>query len=392
MKKQYFGVLGLAFGVLLVSGCSQQTPIEDSKPKEKITSSTEKAIETKEKTKDSTEKNKEKKEISLTKEEISLAVYLDNYLDQHSDKTIETALADVVEQKEFAITSINKDSFNVTQAPALSGGLVASEVTITSDSISSKNFHGNQLKYEKDFTIKELTDKYGAYQDKLKEIVSASVSKSDKTSNLSNEELAMAVYVDNYLAGDISATINNLLSDAHLIFTDTSTGFSIVQGSYSSQEDITVNDNTITCILHSGATDTVEKSFNSNEINTKYENYSTKLKELITLGKSNSQKDSSDNVDTKNLTEEQVKTWMKNYLIQYENMDLDMVNNRVIVELSTDDDGYLIVNPRSTGGQAISSMGWYRINQEGALQKQNMSDNSWQTVSTTYLGSTQGGE
>ncbi|ODJ55092.1 hypothetical protein BFR38_09645 [Brochothrix thermosphacta] len=108
---------------------------------------------------------------TFSQEEIAVTVYLNNYLNQYPNKNIDTAISDVLNQSEFRINKLNEGHFIINQSPILSSGVLASEVTFDTDSISSKDFNGNQLKYEKTYNIKELTKTYSGYLDKIKQVI-----------------------------------------------------------------------------------------------------------------------------------------------------------------------------------------------------------------------------
>ncbi|MGX7014120.1 hypothetical protein ESZ54_10065 [Vagococcus silagei] len=152
------------------------------------------------KSKVSTKKgNSSTSEKLFSPEEIAVAIYLDNFLNQFPNKTIEDALVDTLGQPDFVIATPTNGIFMVNQSTHLSNGVLSSEITISDDNISSKNFNGNQLKYEKQYVNKELTKTYINYQSDIQKIIAHSeeikkTRESPQTSKMKTKE-----DVDKYL-------------------------------------------------------------------------------------------------------------------------------------------------------------------------------------------------
>lgn len=83
------------------------------------------------------------------------------------------------------------------------------------------------------------------------------------------------------------------------------------------------------------------------------------------------------------ITVAQSKQWVRNYLIKVEKKDANMVNNQTVIFTSFDENGNLILNPRSDGPNSFSSLGFFKINEYGELEQENPSYGYWEVVSTT---------
>ncbi|MGY3767052.1 hypothetical protein ACWOAH_11045 [Vagococcus vulneris] len=196
----------------------------------------------------------------------------------------------------------------------------------------------------------------------------------------------MAIYIDNYLqSDDISGTINQFITEPtkKIIFTQTADGYSLAQGTRSSQEDFIIKNNSIICILHDGATDTIEKNYDINEINQKYQNYEAELTQLVESGEQAASTTPA-SINTKNLTNDQAITWIRNYLIQTGNSNEDLKKISYMPQMSTD--GYLeiFLYTSNVTGEHKTIQALYRIDENGHLQLSS-SSNTWETVSTSYI-------
>ncbi|MEQ7219438.1 hypothetical protein ABQD64_13530 [Vagococcus fluvialis] len=152
------------------------------------------------KSKVSTKKgNSSTTEKLFSSEEIAVAIYLDNYLNQFPNKTIEDAIVDTLDQPDFVIATPTNGIFMVNQSTNLSNGVLSSEITISDDNISSKNFNGNQLKYEKQYVNKELTKSYINYQSDIQKIIAHSEENKKTRESPQTSKMKTKEDVDKYL-------------------------------------------------------------------------------------------------------------------------------------------------------------------------------------------------
>ncbi|MDT2841026.1 hypothetical protein [Vagococcus carniphilus] len=209
-----------------------------------------------------------------------------------------------------------------------------------------------------------------------------------KVTQFTHEELAMAVYVDNYVDNhkDITSTIDSINSNQNLTMSEENNLFTISQGTYSSQQNISIVDTEIVCTIHSGKDNSVEKKLEVKSINEKYEKYHDQIQNMIAIGKNNNEKLAKNSIDTKNLSTEQAITWVKNYLIQQgaNNDEFD----EVIFKTQMSSEGYLEIciytwNLAKTA-QTLSSI--YRISSDGKLEQgSTSSSDTWSVVSDSYI-------
>lgn len=143
--------------------------------------------------------NSSTSEELFSSEEIAVAIYLDNYLNQFPNKTIEDAIDDTLSQSDFSITTPTNGIFMVNQSTNLSNGVLSSEVTINDDNISSKNFNGNQLKYEKQYINKELISTYMNYQSDIQKIITHSEENQKSRESPQTSKMKTKEDVDKYL-------------------------------------------------------------------------------------------------------------------------------------------------------------------------------------------------
>lgn len=147
----------------------------------------------------STKKDNSSSEKIFSPEEIAVAIYLDNYLNQFPNKTIEDAIVDTLDQPDFVIATPTNGIFMVNQSTNLSNGVLSSEITISDDNISSKNFNGNQLKYEKQYVNKELTKSYINYQSDIQKIIAHSEENKKTRESPQTSKMKTKEDVDKYL-------------------------------------------------------------------------------------------------------------------------------------------------------------------------------------------------
>lgn len=152
------------------------------------------------KSKVSTKKgNSSTTEKLFSSEEIAVAIYLDNYLNQFPNKTTEDAIVDTLGQPDFLIATPTNGIFMVNQSTNLSNGVLSSEITISDDNISSKNFNGNQLKYEKQYVHKDLTKTYINYQSDIQKIITHSKENKKTKESPQTSKMKTKEDVDKYL-------------------------------------------------------------------------------------------------------------------------------------------------------------------------------------------------
>lgn len=242
------------------------------------------------------------KKVKLADKELAVAAYLENYINQFDTKDIPSAIKSNLKQPEFNIIRTDKIKYQVDEAKELSANLMASEVEIDGDSISSKDFNGNQLKGTQKYTRDQLNQKYGAYQKKIDQLIKVNKNTEDKLEKLNNEELAMAVYVLN-AAGTQAAfeeTLNQINDDAtEGACTFESNPFKIrVEplgniGTFEILQGQVVGDFT-----NGGSPDTQEVKYSVKELDTRYKQFKPKLDELIEKGKSMAASADDDDEDT----------------------------------------------------------------------------------------------
>ncbi|CDI47765.1 hypothetical protein BN927_01167 [Lactococcus lactis subsp. lactis Dephy 1] len=378
MKKLATGLVGLATLLLILSGCTK-------KPEPSKTNSSTEKVKT---SQSSTSSSKTK--VTLTDKELVAATYVESYMAQHSVKDIPTAVNDILKQPQFMISSTG-GYFLANQEPVLVNGDLGIQSTITDDKIHVQSYNGNEHFSDKYYSAKELTSKYNTHVELLKKVVAISDKHIAELNSLTDEELALAAYVRNYATTDVE--IRGYLSggladnDFSVEFQDNSYRFG--QGTASSTEEITVSGNQVMCVIHDGATETKTVNYTKEELTKLFVQYKKLLDVKLELGKQNSAKAStSSTVDTTKLTEDQAKTWVKNYLVQSGVVDQDAIDNRTSVSTYLDDNNYLCLEPRASAKDNTtndSTLGYFRINDAGELQQQN-TDGDWQTVSTSYLG------
>ncbi|WP_297079435.1 hypothetical protein [uncultured Enterococcus sp.] len=288
-KKQGLVLLGIVLLGGSLAACTQKTQTEELQQTTSSTSHTRKTHKIKQTPvaptvldSSSTTTSSLDETITLLNDELAVAAYLDNYQAQHPELTLEQIIQEILTNPNFIMA--HQDNLNsmvlVQSEQQLRNGDVASEVTISNDQVYARQFNGNELLKEQEYTKKELTDAYGRSLDQIREIIQ--------------------------------------LAQTHLADSNEQT---------------------------------------SNEKNT---------------------------VDGKNLTQEQVKEWIRNYLIQVEHMKPDMIMNRTTIEMSFSD-GQLIINPRSIGVTNTSSLGFFKINASGQLEKQDVATGQYEVVSETPL-------
>ena len=384
------GLVGLATLLLILSGCTK-------KPEATKHSSSKESVKTSQ-----TSTNNSKPKVTLTTKELVATIYIESYMAQHSTKDIPTAVNEILKQPEFMITTPLNNTFLANEHIVLVGGDLGTTITITDDKIHVQSYNGNEQFSDKYYSAKELTSKYTTHVDLLKKVVTLSDKHVAERNSLTNEELALSAYVKNYVTTntEISSFLSEGLSkDFSVGLQDNSYHFS--QGTGSSSEEITVSDNRVTCIVHNGATQTDTVNFTKEELSKLFLQYKQQLDNLLSIGKDNYTKfvDSqttatSSTVDKTKLSEEQTKTWVKNYLLQSGDIDKTTFDEFTSIGTSLDDENCLLLSPRgrSKGNTTNdSSLGYFRINSDGELQKQNLSEvdgyGDWKTVSTTYLGS-----
>lgn len=242
------------------------------------------------------------KKVKLADKELAVAAYLENYINQFDTKDIPSAIKSNLKQPEFNIIRTDKIKYQVDEAKELSANLMASEVEIDGDSISSKDFNGNQLKGTQKYTRDQLNQKYGAYQKKIDQLIKVNKNTEDKLEKLNNEELAMAAYVLN-AAGTQAAfeeTLNQINDDAtEGACTFESNPFKIrVEplgniGTFEILQGQVVGDFT-----NGGSPDTQEVKYSVKELDTRYKQFKPKLDELIEKGKSTAASADDDDEDT----------------------------------------------------------------------------------------------
>ncbi|MBM6585292.1 hypothetical protein [Pediococcus acidilactici] len=242
------------------------------------------------------------KKVKLADKELAVAAYLENYIDQFGTKDIPSAIKSNLKQPEFNIIRSDKNKYQVDEAKELSANLMASEVEIDGDSISSKDFNGNQLKGTQKYTRDQLNQKYGAYQKKIDQLIKVNKNTEDKLEKLNNEELAMAAYVLN-AAGTQAAfeeTLDQINDDAtEGACTFESNPFKIrVEplgniGTFEILQGQVVGDFT-----NGGSPDTQEVKYSVKELDTRYKQFKPKLDELIEKGKSTAASADDDDEDT----------------------------------------------------------------------------------------------
>lgn len=242
------------------------------------------------------------KKVKLADKELAVAAYLENYIDQFDTKDIPSAIKSNLKQPEFNIIRSDKNKYQVDEAKELSANLMASEVEIDGDSISSKDFNGNQLKGTQKYTRDQLNQKYGAYQKKIDQLIKVNKNTEDKLEKLNNEELAMAAYVLN-AAGTQAAfeeTLDQINDDAtEGACTFESNPFKIrVEplgniGTFEILQGQVVGDFT-----NGGSPDTQEVKYSVKELDTRYKQFKPKLDELIEKGKSTAASADDDDEDT----------------------------------------------------------------------------------------------
>ncbi|MFM9745640.1 hypothetical protein ACKI2C_49650, partial [Streptomyces brasiliscabiei] len=89
--------------------------------------------------------------VALSHEELAAAVYLENYMNQHTGESITVAAKNILKQSKFMITKKDNGVFIVNQEPTLTKGLVASEVVVKNNDIHTTDFNGNQKLREKNY-------------------------------------------------------------------------------------------------------------------------------------------------------------------------------------------------------------------------------------------------
>lgn len=371
MKK----LIGISLLLLLLVGCS-----EEKKPTTTSTSSS--------------QVEKKAEAHTLTMEALVVAVYLENYQEQHPKKNLVTALNDVLGQKEFAIREI-EGTYYANQT----NGEIASDITVNGATISSRNYKGEQLKSEETYSIRTLTNKYSKYQKRLKRIFTKAQGNSDEIIPLTTEEVVAAAYVEIYLndAGDVSETIRQLLAD-QITLTENAGNYQFVQNVSDSQIDFTVEEDQIIGTLASGT-----KKYAVSQLEEDYQHYQGRLAELVAAAKTGTTTTAASEeeattptetipetstVNTKNLTSQQAITWVENYLAT--NNSATPTTDSLVYETQMVNRYLLILMHRiSADGLNNNLAEVYRVDGNGNLQKSDRAavtnTASWTTVSTQYL-------
>lgn len=226
---------------------------------------------------------------------------------------------------------------------------------------------------------------------------------SDTQANLTNEELAIAIYVD-------TSTVNQKFDKAIDDYTNAyeeDTGYSTkLQLSKNLLPDIIVSHSTmgstqrfhfdedlITVTARSNAGDELSQNYSIKELNNKFGKYQEKLALLVSKAEdyspleeqSDSTENNSDtNINTKNLTSEQFKEWVSAVLDKQFTMGRHSFPYKLSVE---NHDGYAYVRVKHSELQ-VDTITMFRINSEGQLEEEDRSNGfpvTYKVVSSTFM-------
>lgn len=226
---------------------------------------------------------------------------------------------------------------------------------------------------------------------------------SETQNNLTNEELAIAIYVD-------TSTVNQKFDKAIDDYTNAyeeDTGYSTkLQLSKNLLPDIIVSRSTmgstqrfhfdedlITVTARSNAGDELSQNYGIKELNNKFGKYQEKLALLVSKAEdyspleeqSDSTESNSDtNIDTKNLTSEQFKEWVSAVL----DKQFTMGRHSFPYKLSFENhDDYAYVRVKHSELQ-VDTITMFRINSEGQLEEEDRSNGfpvTYKVVSSKFM-------
>lgn len=381
--------------LIAVGGCSQTT-----KATKQTSESSSSTIETSTIGSTSTATSTmEKKITALSDDQITLAVYVENYLVQYPNSDINTAIEAIKLQPEFMIEP-TEEMVQVSQSQDIGPGVLVSQLTLSGDGVQVNQFNGSQQVSEQQFTKAQLSEKYTDHIAQLNELVQLANAHYQTKYTLTEEELAMAMYVDRYNneKKPVNLFVDFILGSPTFRMYQENGQYIITHGVASSEAKVTIDGDRVLCGRHAGMNQDFTETATVAELSQKYANFKSELNTLITTGKNYNDEvqaqiaqrqaeDAKPKVDGTDLTIEQVKQWIGNYLLQTDRTTADVINHKMIYLISTDEKGYLHINARgdNPSGTISSSLGFYRINAQGELQEQVPSTDNWNTVSTTPL-------
>lgn len=226
----------------------------------------------------------------------------------------------------------------------------------------------------------------------------------DTQNNLTNEELAVAIFI----APDSEKRSINTVIDDYTNAYEEDTGYSTkIQLSKNLLPDIIVSFSSmgstqrfhfdgdlITVTSHSNSGDKSSQNFSIKELNNKFSKYQEEIAVLVSKAEnysplddeqSESAKNSSDaNVDTKNLTSQQLKEWVGAVLDKQFSMGRASFPYKLSIE---NKDGYAYVRVNHST-QQVDTIDMFRINSSGQLEEQDLSNGypaTYKVVSSKFM-------
>lgn len=225
----------------------------------------------------------------------------------------------------------------------------------------------------------------------------------DTQNNLTNEELAVVIYVN---PSTVNQDIDKAIDDYTNAYEE-DTGYSTkLQLSKKLLPDIIVSRSTmgstqrfhfdgdlITATSHSNSGDEASQNYSIKEMNNKFGKYQEKLALLVSKAENyspldeqseSSESNSDTNVDTKNLTSEQFKEWVSAVLDKQFSMGRSSFPYDLITE---NNNGYAYVRVKHSEMQ-VDTITMFRINDEGQLEEEDKSNGypvTYKVVSTKFM-------
>ncbi|MGY4789468.1 hypothetical protein ACXDFG_01655 [Pediococcus pentosaceus] len=221
----------------------------------------------------------------LTNNELAVAAYLDNYGEEYQTKDIPTAVSKNMKNYQFLIKKNDNHGYTIQESQLVTDGCMVSKVSFDHGRVVSKNFNGTKYKNTQKYLKLQLSHKYSKYQKQLVKLIKfAEGSDEEKVGNLNHEQIAMAIYVENYKQNgeDIVSTIGRLSEFPDYSFEKNGKEIDInIGGTVNGSEEFKFDGNRVTSTTHDGAYDKQTEEYNVAEINQKYKKYKNNLKTLI---------------------------------------------------------------------------------------------------------------
>ena len=440
MKKLATGLVGLATLLLILSGCTKKpepSKTNSSTEKVKTSQSSNEHKQVDKKTTKVSEQDKNKKLFDALPTELKLVLYVDT-VDSRVKEFPGLDNMGIYYYKEgkdiYAnLTSAGKDR-PITHFVESDDGIQAvqdviydtiaekgdstvipdiKETLITKDTLY-KTYLQRKADFDKAQSHVEPPNKelYLWFMQALQTTSKMMKNAGGEDSKLTDEELVIASSIENHR--DKTAPLSSTLLVPYQKWSKIDNGYAMGAIQVNVHEESRFSDGNIVSEVSEGGqfnngTHTATQSISAlREKYTPYKENLTFLLNYVKLGEdfekqraekqqrmieqqdttSSTDNNDSSTVDTTKLTEEQAKTWVKNYLVQSGVVDQDTIDNRTSVSTYLDDNNYLCLEPRASAKDNTtndSTLGYFRINDTGELQQQN-ADGDWQTVSTSYLG------